>query len=246
MVTLRSTIVHMDQPSLFDGSLSPTLACIDMAGTTVRDEGIVLEAFAAAMAAVGLEGAKLDEAMQYAHKTMGLPKFVVFTDILAQELVVDKQVVDRAIAAFDDAILDVIKHGGVTEVDGARSVLENLRAAGITVALTTGFSPTVQEAIIDQLGWADVADMAIAPGAHLRGRPYPDMVLHAALQAQVDDVRQVVVVGDTANDLWSGHRAGASVVAGVLTGSHTRAELEQAPCTHILASIRELPAIVGA
>jgi phosphoglycolate phosphatase len=72
------------------------------------------------------------------------------------------------------------------------------------------------------------------------------MVLCAALRAAVDDVREVAVAGDTANDLWSGYRAGASVVAGVLTGSHDRAELERAPHTHILSSSVDFPAVVFA
>ena len=102
----------------------------------------------------------------------------------------------------------------------------------------------MQRAIIDHLGWADVTDFFLAPGETVRGRPYPDMVLSAALRSPVDDVREIAVVGDTANDLWSGYRAGASVVAGVLTGAHDRAELERAPHTHILSSIVDFPAVV--
>ena len=58
----------------------------------------------------------------------------------------------------------------------------------------------------------------------------------------VDDVRSLAVAGDTANDLLAGWRAGAGVVAGVLTGAHGRAELEAAPHTHILDGIADLPA----
>lgn len=211
------------------------LACLDMAGTTVRDQGIVLRAFAGALEALGLEGEAFARAMQYAHDTMGLPKTVVFTDILGQGALVEK-----AMAIFDGAVVDAIRQGGVTEIEGARATLEDLRESGLKIALTTGFSAGVQQAIIEHLGWGALTDLAIAPGPQLRGRPYPDMVLYAALQTRVDDVRQVLVAGDTANDLWSGHRAGASLVAGVLTGSHDRTELEQAPHTHILASIADL------
>jgi phosphonatase-like hydrolase len=216
------------------------LVCLDMAGTTVRDDGIVIKAFAGAMAAVGLEGDELKRAMKYAHDTMGLPKTVVFTDLLGQA-----SLVDQAMAAFDDAIFEVIDQGGVSEMEGARQTLAILGDAGVAVALTTGFSAPVQQAIIKHLGWEDLADMAIAPSPSVRGRPFPDMVLSAALEAKVDDVRQVAVVGDTANDLWSGYRAGASVVAGVLTGSHSRDELQQAPCTHIIGTVAELPGLLG-
>ena len=130
------------------------------------------------------------------------------------------------------------------EIPGARPALAALRDAGTKVCLTTGFTDKVQRAIIEHLGWEEVTDFFLAPSDTVRGRPYPDMVLCAVLRAGVDDVREVAVVGDTANDLWSGYRAGASVVAAVLTGSHDRAELEQAPHTHILGSIVDFPPLV--
>jgi phosphoglycolate phosphatase-like HAD superfamily hydrolase len=54
----------------------------------------------------------------------------------------------------------------------------------------------------------------------------------------------VAVVGDTVNDLVSGTRAGAGIVAGVLTGAHDRATLSSAPHTHVLDSIAELPDVL--
>jgi len=45
---------------------------------------------------------------------------------------------------------------------------------------------------------------------------------------------------------WIPGLIGAAVVAGVLTGAHTRAELERAPHTHIIASVADLPAILPA
>jgi phosphoglycolate phosphatase-like HAD superfamily hydrolase len=65
------------------------------------------------------------------------------------------------------------------------------------------------------------------------------------LRLGIEDVRAVAVAGDTANDLTAGYRAGAGVIAGVLSGAHTRAELEAAPHTHILETIAELPGIVS-
>jgi phosphoglycolate phosphatase len=217
------------------------LACVDMAGTVMLDGGLVLEAFRAALTGAGVEGPAFGPAMDYAHETMGLSKSVVFRHILGSE-----ELVDLALSEFDSAIDAAIKEGRVTEIPGATDTMAAIRAAGIKVCLTTGFSAEVQRAVIDHLGWEDVTDFFIAPSETVRGRPFPDMVLTAALKAQVDDVREVAVVGDTANDLWSGHRAGASVVAGVLTGSHNRLELEAAPHTDILASILDFPALLSA
>jgi phosphoglycolate phosphatase len=210
-----------------------------MAGTVMKDDGIVLDAFESALRSVGLEGAEFDQAMEYAHRTMGLSKAVVFRAVLPGE-----GLVEEALTAFDSAIAAAIEQGRVTEIPGARAAMSALRAGGVKVCLTTGFTHEIQVAVIEHLGWDEVTDLFIAPSEMLRGRPYPDMVLSAVLRTAVDDVREVAVVGDTANDLWSGYRAGASVVAGVLTGSHDRDELERAPHTHILASIADFPAIV--
>ena len=215
------------------------LACVDMAGTVMSDDGVVMDAFRYALEAVGLPEANFDDAMEYARETMGLSKAVVFKGVLA-----DDELVRQAVAAFDSSIEQSIKQGRVDEIPGARAAMQGLREAGVKVCLTTGFTHEVQRAVIEHLGWADVTDFFMAPAGAIRGRPYPDMVLSAALRATVDDVREVAVVGDTANDLWSGYRAGASVIAGVLTGSHDRADLEKAPHTHILGSIADFPAVV--
>jgi len=115
----------------------------------------------------------------------------------------------------------------------------------VRICLTTGFAPETQQLIIDALGWGEVVDLTLAPGPGLRGRPYPDLALHALMRLGLDDVRSIAVSGDTANDLLAGWRAGAGVVAGVLTGAHGRSELEAAPHTHVLDTIADLPAAIG-
>lgn len=71
------------------------------------------------------------------------------------------------------------------------------------------------------------------------------MVLAALLRTgAVDDVRRIAVAGDTSYDMLSGSRAGAGIVAGVLTGAHGETALEEHGATHVLASIAELPALL--
>ncbi len=70
------------------------------------------------------------------------------------------------------------------------------------------------------------------------------MILTAVLRLRIDDVAEVAVVGDTTSDLIAGTRAGASIVAGVLTGAHSAEELAAAPHTHLLGSVAELPDLV--
>ncbi len=111
--------------------------------------------------------------------------------------------------------------------------------------MITGFSRATLSRVLSVLGWHDKIDLAICPeDAGGRGRPWPDMVLHAVLRLGIDDVRQVAVVGDAESDMLSGRRAGAAVVAGVMTGVHSRERLLQGGATHILDSIAELPELI--
>lgn len=56
----------------------------------------------------------------------------------------------------------------------------------------------------------------------------------------VSDVRQVMTVGDTVLDLQAGYNAGVGLNVGVLSGAHQRAQLEQQPHSHLIASVAEL------
>lgn len=216
------------------------LVCLDMAGTTVDDGSAVLDSFAAAADHVELTGTDRDRAMEYVLATMGQSKIEVFRAILGDE--------DRARDAnheFERAYDEVVAAGRLTGIVGAEDVFAQCRERGAAVCLTTGFAPATRDAILDHLGWRELVDLVLSPADAGRGRPYPDMILTAVIRLGIDDVRSVAVAGDTSNDLWAGHRAGASIVAGVLTGAHDRAALETAPHTHVLDSVADLPGVLG-
>jgi phosphonatase-like hydrolase len=209
----------------------------DMAGTTVRDDGLVEAAFTDAIAPEGIEpgGPAYEEALEVVRRTMGMSKIEVFRRILQSE--------PRAVAAtraFEDAVARRIEAGMVEPLPGVEEAFAGLRESGVKVALTTGFADVTREALVDHLGWRDLVDLSLSPSEDLRGRPHPDLALAALIRLRVDDVRELATVGDTRSDLEAGWRAGASVVAGVLTGAHDRSELEAAPHTHVVESMPEL------
>jgi phosphoglycolate phosphatase len=216
-----------------------TLAVVDMAGTTVADDGLVVRAFDEAASAVGVpaDGDERERARRYVLDTMGQSKIEVFGALFETE-----ERAQQANAAFEDAYEKYIYE--VTTIPGAAEAISQLRAAGIKVALTTGFSPSTQQLLLAALGWEDIADLTLAPGEGVRGRPFPDLVLTAVLRTGVDDVAQVAVLGETASDVLSGRRAGASIVAGTLTGAHDEATLRAAGATHVLGSVAEFPQLV--
>ncbi|HWN34451.1 MAG TPA: phosphonatase-like hydrolase [Pseudonocardia sp.] len=223
-----------DQPDI-------RLAVLDMAGTTVADDGLVETAFGAALLAAGVAPGSSREPELWTHvrDTMGQSKIEVFRAVF------DEDTAQLANRAFEASYTDQIDDGRAVALPGAAEAIRELRAAGILVALTTGFSRATQQRLVTGLGWDGLADLVLCPeDAGGRGRPYPDMVLTALLRLKVDDVAQIAVVGDTASDIRTGVRSGASIVAGVLTGAHDGATLRAAGATHVLTSIAELPALL--
>ncbi|WP_376771203.1 phosphonatase-like hydrolase [Streptomyces boluensis] len=220
------------------------LVVLDMAGTTVADGGLVEQAFSRAAGQLGVEPGSADheKKLQYVRDTMGESKITVFRALFG-----DEELAHRANTAFEAAYGELVDGGRIAPVPGAREAVEELRAQGRTVVLTTGFARVTQDAILDALGWRDLVELTLCPAdAGGRGRPHPDMVLAALLRTgAADDVREIAVAGDTAYDMLSGVRAGAGVVAGVLTGAHDREALRAAGATHVLGSVAELPPLLG-
>lgn len=219
-----------------------SLACLDMAGTTVRDEGTVEAAFLEALerAGVGPADPRLPAMLAYVHSTMGTAKIEVFRALLG-----DEEDAQRASRAFEDAYGARVDAGEVTAMPGAVTAVERLRAAGVKVAILTGFSAATRDRVVEALGWKGLADLLVCPSEAGRGRPYPDMVLTAVLRLGIDDVAEVAVVGDTAADIASGKRAGAALLVGVLSGTDDATRLLDAGATHLLDDVGGLPSLAG-
>ncbi len=212
------------------------LVCLDMAGTTVRDDGAVEAAFTTALAAVGFVpgSPEHEKARVLVRDTMGWSKADVFAALL--EPAAARRATERFAAAYEATVAA----GDVAEVPGAHAVLHGLRDRGVKVCLTTGFAPSTRDALVDALGWRDDIDLALSPADVGRGRPAPDMVLGAMERLGVTDPGSVAVVGDTVSDLEAGAAAGAGAVVGVLSGAHDEATLSAAPHTAIIADVTAL------
>jgi phosphoglycolate phosphatase len=218
-----------------------TIACLDMAGTTVADDGVVMDAFESAISGRGLSEDGYERAMKDVRATMGQSKIEVFRRILG-----DEDAALDANQAFENHYERAVRAGAVAPLPGAVEAMAALRAAGLKVCLLTGFSPSTRDALLDALDWRPLIDLALSPADAGRGRPWPDLPLTALLRLQGGAVTELAAVGDTVSDIESGRRAGAGLVAGVLTGGASREELTAAGATHVLESVADLPALVGA
>ncbi len=130
----------------------------------------------------------------------------------------------------------------VAPAPGALQVFDVLRTAGVKVALDTGFSRDILDALLTRLGWGDGAaiDFSVTSDEVPRGRPYPDLIHRAMQRADVADPWNVIKVGDTPFDLLEGLAANCGLVVGVTYGTHSRGELERPD----VVTIDDLPALL--
>lgn len=211
------------------------LAVLDMAGTTVNENGCVERAVHAAIASVGAPAA--DPAA--VHAMRGLSKRDVFRRLLP-----DEHQAAAAHSEFVAHLLRAISDGELEACAGARETLVSLRGIGVKVCLITGFEVEIRDALIEMLGWQHLVDLSVSPNAEVRGRPHPDLVFAAMMRLEASAVQSVLVAGDTINDLLAGYRAGAGTLVGVLGGAHSRAELAAMPHTHLVEGIGDLGSII--
>jgi phosphonatase-like hydrolase len=222
------------------------LAVFDMAGTTVGDRGAVYRALRSTVEAAGATVA--DDDLQ---TWMGTDKSEAITALLRLGGVepTDELVAAR-FAAFRGILDDLYREDPPTAVPGVPAALAALRAAGVKVALTTGFDDDVAGAVLAALGWtvgpeaSDTVD-ALVTTSHVRaGRPAPYMIHHAMEETGVVDVRRVVAAGDTIVDVRAARNAGV-IAVGVCTGALSREALEAEPHDHVLDGVKDVPALVG-
>jgi phosphoglycolate phosphatase len=209
------------------------LICFDMAGTTVLDNGLVLEAFRRTIEDLEVAGPEAESAEAYVIETMGQSKIEVFTALFGDRATLANE-------AFERNFLESAQELGVTEIPGARATVEILREAGLQVALTTGFSPTTRETLIDVLGWGDLFELRVSPADAGRGRPAPDMLWWCALKFHITAASSMMVVGDTASDMVAGLRAGAGYCVGVLSGTDDQARLIANGADEVIDSVVDL------
>jgi phosphonatase-like hydrolase len=143
---------------------------------------------------------------------------------------------------FRNALAARLRQATDLSIPGVTRAFQQLKAAGIRVALNSGFDRDILDLILGIVAWPDDLLDAIVCGDDVsEGRPAPLMIFRSMALTGVNDPRRVAVVGDTRLDLEAGFNAGAGYRIGVLGGAHNRATLEAAPHTHILSSAAAVP-----
>jgi phosphonatase-like hydrolase len=207
------------------------------------DDGTLERAYAEAIATQGIVTgtAAYARCMAQVHRARGKSAI----DVLRELFPGNEARAQAAHLAFDRSLGGAVARSGVKAVPGAGEVLDELAKSGIRVCVMSSISHRHLETFLTALGWQDRVSLVLGADDVPRGCPAPDPVLAAMLQLGVDDVRETVMVHSTESGVISGRRAGAGMVAAVLTGTHPPAKLRRAGATHVLASVADLPAVLG-
>ena len=151
---------------------------------------------------------------------------------------------EAAALSFERSFRAAVDRTGIVPVPGAQEAIAQLADSGVRVCLVTGLSRRLLGLVLDTLGWWRLIDLTLCAEDVPRGCPWPDLGLTAMLRLGVEDVRAAAFAGSTASEIQCGRRAGAGIVAGVLTGGHTDDRLRAAGATHLIAGIAQLPGLL--
>ena len=135
-------------------------------------------------------------------------------------------------------------YANVQPIPGAEQALKELQAMKLILATTTGFDRTLTTQVLSHLGWQHYFVASITSDDVVDGRPAPYMLFRAMEAAHVNDVREVLAIGDTVLDLQAANNAGVAATIGVYSGAATEERLRKEPSSAVLPSVVSLPDLI--
>lgn len=223
------------------------LVVFDIAGTTVQDNGAVTYAFKSALRQYGysvkeseislLMGYKKEKAIEIL-----LKMYEQHPDVITDTLIED---VHRL---FLTQMVDYFAYvRDLAPAPDAEEVFTRLKEQNIKVALNTGFSKEITDVIMNRLGWVknNKVDYVISSDQVESGRPDPFMIWNIMQQANVNDPKRVIKIGDTEVDINEGKNAGCLYSIGITTGALSRQQLKAYNPSFIIDGLSELLPIIN-
>ncbi len=233
-----------------------SMVMFDLSGTTVYDDTGVRDCLYEAAKEFGLDTTPEDILMNMGTNKIHLYQFLIArsqgrdVDITTFEKEKDPSTYDEAKKIFKRYQKLMIEHykNNVKEVPGAEDTFKWCHENGIKVATDTGFHHPVTEAIMEGLGWVEdgLVDISVDV-AHIkgqRGRPAPYMIYHAMNELDIQNVNEVIKIGDTPADMLEGYNAGCRGIIGVLSGPRPVEAWGRYAHTHIIKSVKDLPELI--
>ena len=207
---------------------NPIIAAVffDWAGTTVDHGSIApVKALENVFAAHGIAVPR-----PLVRRHMGLAKKDHIRKLLAEPAVAESWIalqhsppeerdVEAMYARFEPQMMELLA-GYATVITGVVETVEDLRARGIRIAGTTGYTrPMLDnlELLAAKQGYH--TDRSLAPEDAGGGRPYPWMCYRLAMELRIFPLSACVKVGDTESDMAEGHNAGMWTIGVTRSGN---------------------------
>jgi phosphoglycolate phosphatase len=219
----------------------------DIDGTLLYSGGVAGQAMRAAMEQV-FGQASLAERHTYAGKTDQQIILETFADRAHTDLLPQLELFTAAyLQELEARRAEFLAHGRI--LDGVVAALDRLAQLPVVQSLLTGNLLSIARFKLDLLGLTHYFDFdvgAFGSDHHIRANLVPIAAGRAAQRYGRPFAGQdVVVIGDTPNDIDCGRAAGARTVA-VATGPFGVAELQAHGADMVLASLADTEAVVGA
>ena len=220
------------------------LAVFDMAGTTVNEDNVVYKTVRKALARAGVE-IPLEVVLEHG---AGKEKYQAIKDIL--DKVATSQELERAAQEihldFKGLLKEAYANLEVFPYQGVEELFALLRSNNVKVVLNTGYDAKTAQTLIGKLGWkvGKEIDALITADDVEQGRPSSEMIDKAMEQFGISDSQQVLKAGDSIIDIEEGKNANCGITVGVLTGAHTREQLQTVHPTLILDALKDLGEIL--
>ena len=222
------------------------LIVFDIAGTTVKDNGEIADAFQQAMHEHGYEIPQ-----EKIYPLMGYKKPEAIRMML-EEYESDKPAITTSyINIIHSRFLQLMVQYYQTTNDlqplpHAEEIFAHYKSKGVKIGLDTGFSHEITNVIIEKLGWLKDGkiDYVVSSDEVQAGRPHPYMIQKMMTAANITAAKKVVKLGDTEVDINEGKNARCLFSIGVTTGAFTREALQPYAPDFIIDDLKELMEIL--
>lgn len=228
----------------------------DLSGTTVHDDTGVRDCLYKAAQEFNLNTTPDEILTHMGTNKIHLYQFLISRergkqiDVKDFEKIKDPETYEKAKKVFDRYEEIMIEHyrKEVKEVPGTSDTFRWFHNNDIKVATDTGFHHEITEAIMEGLGWVrdGLVDLSVdvesIPGQI--GRPALFMIYHAMTQLNIQNIHEVVKIGDTPADMLEGYNAGCRGVIGVLSGPRPVTAWGKYWHTHVIPGVADLSELV--
>lgn len=222
------------------------LVVFDIAGTTVKDDGIVSLAFQNAMLKFGYTFSAQQVAPLMGYKKVDAIRMLLDKNELNRQNVTD-DLVNQIHECFLDEMSSFYMESYLPEpLPYVEDVFRRLHERGIRTALDTGFPKRITEIVLSKLNWLSngLVDCAISSDQVKAGRPYPYMIEAIMATLSIKDPKRVIKIGDTSVDIKEGKAANCLYSIGITTGTFSKMELLKSDPDFVLDAMDELLEVI--